>query len=72
MRVDAETTAQVCYLVVKNVTGCAEERGFRLFWTSDARYLTPACGYATSISFPTQREAIAYGFRVWGEKAVKK
>ena len=72
MRMGADTTAQVCYLVVQNVTGWAEERGFRLFWTSDGRYLTPSLGYATSLPFPTKREAVAYGFRAWGEKAMRK
>jgi hypothetical protein len=57
------------YLVVRNVTGIAEERGFRLYWTSDGRYLTPALGLATSSPFRTEREAIAYGLRTWRERA---
>jgi hypothetical protein len=65
----AETIAEVNYRMVRNVAGAAEERGFRLFWTRDGRYLTPALGYATSVPFATQREAVAYGLRVWGEKA---
>ena len=65
----ADTAAEVCYLLVKNVTGLAEERGFCLFWTTDGRHLTPALGYATSIPFTTQGEAVGYGFRVWDERA---
>jgi hypothetical protein len=66
-----ETTGEDSYLIVQNVTGRAEERGFRPFWTSDGRSLTPALGYATSVPFATQRDAVAYGFRVWGEKATR-
>lgn len=58
-----------CYLVVRNVTGIAEERGFRLYWTNDGRYLTPALGYATSNPFRREREAIAYGLKHYGERA---
>lgn len=58
-----------CSLVVRNVTGIAAERGFRLYWTNDGRYLTPALGYATSNPFRREREAIAYGERHFGERA---
>jgi hypothetical protein len=57
-----------CYLVVRNVTGLAEERGFRLYWTNDERYLTPALGLVTSHPFRTMRDAVAYGERQgWGK-----
>ncbi len=61
------TTKLDCELVVRNVTGIAEEKGFRLYWTNDDRYLTPALGLVTSNPFRTMRDAIAYGVRQgWG------
>jgi hypothetical protein len=60
-------TKAACWLVVRNVTGLAEERGFRLYWTNDGRYLTPALGLATSNPFRRMAEAVAYGERQgWG------
>jgi hypothetical protein len=57
-------------LVVVNVTGIAEERGYRLFWQVEGSpYRTPALGLATSDPFRRERDAIAYGLRVWGERA---
>ena len=55
---NASSTA---YLVVRNVTGIAEERGFRLYWTEDGHFLTPALGLATSSPFRTERAARAHG-----------
>lgn len=62
-------TKDACWLAVRNVTGIAEESGFRLYWTNDGRFLTPALGYATSYPFRREREAIAYGLRNFGERA---
>jgi len=63
----SDGTSALCYLVVRNVTGLAEEKGFRLYWTADGRYLTPALGLVTSDPFRTMRDAIAYGERQqWG------
>jgi len=62
-------TKSACYLVVRNVKGISEERGFRLYWTNDGRYLTPVLGLATSNPFRREREAIAYGLRNFGERA---
>ena len=57
-----------CWLVVRNITGINEERGFRLFWDDGGDYLTPALGYATSNPFPTMRAAVGYGERQgWGK-----
>ena len=60
-----------CRLVVRNVTGIAEERGFRLYWQdlAESNILCPALGLATSNPFRTEREAIAYGERNLGERA---
>jgi hypothetical protein len=57
-----------CWLVVRNVTGLAEERGFRLYWTNDDQHLVPALGLATSSPFRTMRDAVWYGERQgWGK-----
>lgn len=60
-------------LVVRNVTGIAEERGFRLYWqdVNEPNLLCPALGLATSYPFRTEREARAYGERHFGERAVR-
>lgn len=61
-----------CRLVVCNVTGVAEERGFRLFWADpDGRTMVPALGLVTSLPFRTERAAIAYGERHMGERATR-
>jgi hypothetical protein len=57
------------HLIVRNVTGISEERGFRLFWTdAEERFMSPDPGYLAA-PFRTMREAIAYGERVHGERA---
>jgi len=57
-----------CHLVVRNMNGMNEERGFRLYWTNDDRYLTPALGLVTSNPFRTMRDAVVYGERQgWGK-----
>jgi hypothetical protein len=61
-------TKHDCYLVVRNMNGLNEERGWRLYWTNDDRYLTPALGLVTSNPFRTMRGAIAYGeAHGWGK-----
>lgn len=60
-------TKPACKLVVRNVTGLAEERGFRLYWTNDGRYLTPAIGLVTSNPFQTASSAAFYGRKYLGE-----
>lgn len=60
-------------LVVENVTGIAEERGWRLFWWSGKEGDTTAVtesGYATSHPFRTRREAVAYAIRKYGIKPI--
>jgi|GEM_PF-4943742 len=54
-----------CRLVVRNVTGIAEERGFRLYWepVPDDGTLIPALGLATSGPFAREYQARAYGHR---------
>ena len=60
-------------LTVVNVTGVAEERGFRLFWAdSDGIHRTPALGYATSNPFRTEGEARAYAMRMGWGRAVRR
>lgn len=61
-----------CVLCVHNVTGVAEERGFRLCWVQpdDQRYLTPALGLVTSNPFRTAGAAVAYGKRHFREDEV--
>ena len=55
-----------CVLYVRNVTGIAEERGFRLFWVKGDG-MVPALGLATSNPFSTARAAINFGQRMgWG------
>jgi len=60
-----------CQLVVRNVTGIAEERGFRLYWQdiAEPNIICPALGLVTSNPFRTEREAIAYGERNFQERA---
>lgn len=60
-----------CRLVVRNVTGIAEERGFRLYWqdVAEPNIICPALGLVTSNPFRTECEAIAYGERNFGERA---
>lgn len=59
-----------CALVVRNVTGISEERGFRLYWADpDGRTIVPALGLVTSNPFRREGEAIAYGERNFGERA---
>lgn len=56
------------FLVVRNVTGIAEEKGFRLYWTTEgSNSILPALGLVTSSPFRRMRDAIAYGERQgWG------
>ena len=57
-----------CTLVVRNVTGLAEEKGFRLYWDTGEDTIIPALGLVTSYPFRTMRAAIAYGEkRGWGK-----
>jgi hypothetical protein len=60
-----------CRLVVRNVTGIAEECGFRLYWQdiAEPNIICPALGLVTSNPFRTEREAIAFGERSFGERA---
>jgi hypothetical protein len=55
-------------LYVRNVTGIAEERGYRLYWgVPGETTIVPALGLATSNPFRTEGAAIAYGERQgWG------
>lgn len=65
--------SRVCRLVVRNITGIAEERGFRLYWqdTSQTNILYPALGLVTSNPFRYEWQARAYGERQFGERAVR-
>lgn len=57
-------------LIVENVTGVAEEKGFRLSWLSpDGKTSVPALGLVTSNPFRSESEAVAYGERQFGERA---
>lgn len=65
----ANRTPRTHVLGVRNVTGLAEERGFRLYWydPEQPNILCPALGLVTSNPFRREREAIAYGERQgWG------
>ena len=59
-------------LIIRNITGIAEERGFRLYWETkeEPNILVPALGYATSNPFRTAREARAYAATHLKERAV--
>jgi hypothetical protein len=67
-----------CRLVVRNITGIGEERGFRLYWQpagtcGDAfprwdSSLIPALGLVTSNPFRTARLAKAYARRAWPDE----
>ena len=60
------------YLAVRNVTGVAEERGFRLEWVAcDGRTSVPARGLATSNPFRTASAARAYARREFGREPVR-
>jgi hypothetical protein len=60
------------YLAVKNVTGIAEERGFRLEWMScDGERAISDSGLATSNPFRTERAARAYAKRRYGVDPVR-
>lgn len=63
---DTTTTNNVLY--VENVTGIAEERGYRLCWgVPGESTVCPALGLATSNPFRSEGAAIAYGERQgWG------
>lgn len=67
----SDGTSHESRLIVCNITGWNEERGFRLFWQNIAepQYMTPALGLATSNPFRYEWQAIAYGERNFGEKA---
>lgn len=60
-------------LVVRNMNGMNEERGYRLYWqnTKDPDILCPALGLATSNPFRSEDSARAYGVRVFGEKPIR-
>lgn len=63
-------------LVVRNVTGIAEERGYRLYWEDIVNgvpngVIVPALGLATSNPFRTEREAKEYGSRTFGVLATR-
>ena len=64
---------RTCRLVVRNVTGIAEERGFRLYWQdiAEPNILCPALGLATSNPFRTEGEARAHGERHFRERATR-
>lgn len=54
-------------LTVRNVTGIAEERGFRLCWDNiDGTGYVPALGLVTSHPFRSRGEAEAYAVRNYG------
>jgi hypothetical protein len=61
-----------CVLCVRNVTGIAEERGFRLYWAemSNPDLIVPALGLVTSNPFRTAGAAAAYGKRHLGEDVI--
>ena len=64
------TTKKNCVLIVINCDGYNEERGYRLGWTdNDGATYTPARGLVTSNPFHTEREAVAFGVRNWGQMA---
>jgi len=58
------------HLIVRNMCGINEERGFRLYWAASkhADIICPALGYATSNPFPTREAAIAYAEKYFGER----
>lgn len=63
-------------LVVRNVTGIAEERGFRLYWQDvvdgkPTSIIVPALGLATSNPFRTERAAKDYGSAAFGVLATR-
>lgn len=70
-------TIKNCRMIVRNITGINEERGFRLFWQGKdesgewSNYIMPALGYATSYPFKTEWAARAYALRNFGEKATR-
>lgn len=68
----SDNKTRQCRLVVKDITGINEERGFRLFWdpVPDEGIIIPALGYATSYPFRTRVEAVRYGQKNFGETAV--
>lgn len=64
-------TKKACVLVIENVTGISEERGFRLAWTDDNfSTCVPALGLATSNPFTSARAAADYGHRQLGETQI--
>lgn len=71
-RVDTTAGGFNAYLGVQNVTGIAEERGFRLVWVAcDGRTQIPARGLATSNPFRTERAAKAHGKHEFGRDAIR-
>jgi len=63
-------------LVVRNVTGLAEERGFRLYWQDvvdgkPSDIIVPALGLATSNPFRTEGAAKAFGSQHFGVLATR-
>lgn len=66
------STKNACVLCVRNVTGIAEEKGFRLYWAEpdNPQFITPALGLVTSLPFRTASRAAFEGQRIFGEKEV--
>ena len=63
IRLSDGTTKKGCILLVINVTGINEERGFRLGWSNDkGQTYTPARGLATSNPFKYAAQAVDWAY----------